>query len=246
MRAHVIFEVRYALGGPYTVQGTSPVDSPVDQGVERGPDGWPLVPASSWRGRVRAQLESVLRGLDVPVCHPPNPARTCPHDPEVLPRLHRHDRRFCPVCELFGSPWRPSRIAFTDLTHAAREGGEPPVSERINVAINRFLGTVEEERLFSYETAGFGSDEATRVLTGRVWGLMEKPQAGLLLLGLRLPTHLGGKKARGLGSIRQADIQVKVRQRPGGPAESVHSSELEDWIDTALAEVKALAAAPAV
>ena len=245
MHTHVVIEARYSIGGPYAVQGASRLGSAVDQGVERGPDGWPLVPASSWRGRVRAHLESLLRGLGVPVCHPPDPARTCPHDPEVLAQLQLHGRRFCPVCELFGSAWRPSRIAFTDLTHPGREG-EAPVTERVNVAINRVLGTVEEQRLFSYETAGFGSDAFTRVLTGQVWGVMDRSQVGLLVLGLRLPTHLGGKKARGLGLILGADVQVNLRSGSAGPAEPVGTAELNSWVDDALAEVRTLATAPAV
>lgn len=244
--SQVSMEVRYQLAGPYAVQGGGTYDPGVDQGVERAPDGWPLIPASSWRGRVRAHLESLLRGLGVPVCTPPNPARTCPHDGPVLARLHPHGRRFCPVCELFGSPWRPSRIVFTDLTHPQRGGQPEPIAARVNVAINRFLGAVEEQRLVAYEAAGYGADEASRVLAGRVSGCLEPSQAGLLLVALRLPTHLGGKKARGLGLIQQMRLQVTIQPAPAGPEEPVEASTIEAWIEQALEEVKPLAASAAL
>lgn len=238
MAWHLEIHVSYRLATSYAVQGSGAYGSNVDQQVVRGPDGWPLVPASSWRGRTRAHLESLLRGLGVPVCYPPDPAQTCPHNPEVLARLDQHGRRFCPVCDLFGSPWFPSRIRFTDLTHPRHRRGTPPVAERVNVAINRCLGSVEEQRLFSYETAG-GSEEAARTLEGRVVGNVDPVQVGLLLAALRLPTHLGGKKARGLGLIEAVTFPaVQVRTSDGSEVSQTQLAEqMATWINTALEEV---------
>ena len=241
MLRHLEVHVGYRLATPYAVQGYGPFGSLVDEQVERGADGWPLVPASSWRGRVRAHLESLLRGLGVPVCYPPNPAYTCPHHEITLTRLFPHDRRFCPVCELFGSPWFPSRVRFSDLTHPHSPSEPAPIAERVNVAISRLLGSAEEQRLFSYETAG-GGPNAGRLLQGVVVADIDEPQAGLLLLALRLPTHLGGKKARGLGLIQEVTFHIFTRSTDGSRAlETVDLKSMEEWIDQALEEVTQLA-----
>lgn len=244
MPALVELHVRYRLQTAYAIHGDSEHSSHVDRPVERGPDGWPLIPASSWRGRVRAQLESLLRALNVPVCYPPAPANTCPHDAAVLRRLRPYGRWFCPVCDLFGSAWHPSRVQFDDLVHLHRPRGTIAVAERVSVSINRSTGSAEEQHLTSFEAAG--GDEALHTLTGRVRGYLEPVQVGLLVTALRLPTHFGAEKARGLGLIGTLEIETTQRTHPWSSPAVVDEKTVESWVEQALEEVTRLAAPAAV
>src|SRR5437588_5721682 len=68
------------------------------------------IPASTLKGTHRAATEHIAAGVGLSICNPPTANRMC------------HPLRgtsACPVCRIFGSPWLPGRIYYTDLVSVA-------------------------------------------------------------------------------------------------------------------------------
>lgn len=165
----------------------------VDRCVEVDERGYPVIPASSLRGRVRAQLERLLEALGERVCQPPNPENMCPHSPPgELPNT------YCRACRIFGNAWRQTQVFFSDLKSTV----DIPTEQRTGIGINRFLNTVEEQRLFIIETVP-KSMQANNAPTfvGKVDGWLFCEDLAWLLVSLKTLTHLGGGKGRGLGRV---------------------------------------------
>jgi CRISPR/Cas system CSM-associated protein Csm3 (group 7 of RAMP superfamily) len=177
----------------------------VDRPVELDARGYPVIPASSLRGRLRAHLERLLRGLDLPACTPPNPERMCPH---AWGAGAGPAGDYCLACRIFGSPWRPAAVASGDLQLIDPEpNADLYRSERTSVGISRRLGTAQEELLFVLEatTARLGGRPLS--FEGTMNGRLTAEEAGWLLAAVPLVTHLGGSKARGLG-----ELSLRVRE----------------------------------
>jgi CRISPR/Cas system CSM-associated protein Csm3 (group 7 of RAMP superfamily) len=162
----------------------------VDRPLQVDHDGRPVLPGSSVRGRVRAQLERLLRGLGLPVCTPPRPERMCP----------RLRDEYCLACRIFGSPDLEAAVRVDDLRC---EGVDETLPQRTNVSLSRRLGTAQGERLFVSETTPWraGTDHAL-TFHGQLSGRAGRTELGWLLAAIRLVTHVGGSKARGLGRVR--------------------------------------------
>src|SRR4051812_1305051 len=70
------------------------------------PEGLPYIPATSIKGRLRDEVERLLRGQSLFVCHAPRPELMCrPVEGQTA----------CAVCTLFGSPWQEAQLYFADL-----------------------------------------------------------------------------------------------------------------------------------
>ncbi|HHY94137.1 MAG TPA: hypothetical protein GX513_03875 [Firmicutes bacterium] len=173
---------------PILVQGSGPGKGTADQ-IFFQRKGLAAIPGSSLRGAWRHALERLLRQLGEPVCNPPHPDSMCPHEDIGLPR-----GEFCMACSVFGSPWIASRLVITDL-YALQE--EPKSEEwlRYGVGVNRVTGTVSPGKLFVVQVP------YARRFEGSIRGELTMPQLGLLLAAVRLVTHLGSGRARGLGRV---------------------------------------------
>ncbi|GBC92724.1 hypothetical protein HRbin15_01201 [bacterium HR15] len=180
----------------------------VDRCVEVDARGEPFIPASSFRGRVRAHLERLLSALGHPVCQPPNPARMCPLE----------DGTFCLACQIFGNPSRQSAIHFSDLKPAQ---AVPELPVRVGIGINRDLQTVEAQRLFLLETVPVSDVE----FVGTVEGWLLSDQLGWLIGAIGLITHLGGNKARGLGRVQ---VEITRLLYPSPNTEIDHRALLKE------------------
>lgn len=204
MSALFRLDTEVVLKGMLHVAGLGRPRPLVDRCVAVDEHGVPYLPASSVRGRVRAHLERLLRARGLPVCAPPRPERMCPHA-----RLEGTEDGYCLACRLFGSPWRDAAVVCDDfrpepvaVAGTAEDGmWERTMVVRTSVGIGRKLGTVREERLFFTEAL-------PRVMAGeglRFAGTMEvraEPgELGWLVAAMRLVTHLGGQKGRGLGRV---------------------------------------------
>lgn len=197
MTDRIRIQLQAELRSPLHILGPGRVVALVDRPVELDAQGYPFIPASSIRGRLRVHLERLLRQVGQPVCTPPVANRMCPH---------ASNAGYCLACRVFGSPWRPAGVVNTDL----RLVSPPPVpdllrSERTAVAISRRLGTAQEQRLFTLETVEAGTSDARLVFAGEMVGRLTDEEAGWLLAAVPLVTHLGGSKARGLGDV---ELQV--------------------------------------
>lgn len=181
----------------------------VDRAIELDAQGFPLIPASSIRGRVRAHLERLLRAWGQPVCTPPAPERMCPHawgEDDEGPR-----GGYCQACRIFGSPWYPAAIINTDLRLVDSQRRASPEllrTERMSLGISRRLGTAQGERLFSTEATVRDLDARPLRFEGLISGRLTPIEAGWLLAGLQLVTHAGGNKARGLGELTLSAAEV--------------------------------------
>jgi CRISPR/Cas system CSM-associated protein Csm3 (group 7 of RAMP superfamily) len=171
----------------------------IDQALQVDPKGYPMIPASSVRGRVRAHLERLLKAMKEPVCTPPRPDRTCPHDPAIRTQLDKLDEPYCRACRIFGSVWRDAAIVFNNF-YLIRDGleKEETIADRTSVGISRRLASAQAERLFVRQTTAPG--QLLR-FTGKVEGWLPREELGWLLAAIRCVSHLGGGKARGLGRI---------------------------------------------
>jgi len=200
-------EVEATLRSDLHVAGVGRTVVLIDRCIERDAQGRALIPATSFKGRTRAHYERLLRALgdDLKGCKPPNPATMC-NDPADL----------CPVCQLFGSPMQQGRIEFTDLVPAERT--EP--TTRIGIGVNRKLNTVAEGRLFFYEAT---PAQANR-FQGQIRGWATEQEIALLLGALKLITHFGGQKARGLGRAEVKPTALHIRRN--GVWEAVNPSQL--------------------
>jgi len=193
MQAYSRFEmvVEVCLHSDLHIAGVGRAAALIDRCIETDVRGRPIIPGTAFKGRVRAHYERLLQalGFDLKGCKPPDPATMC-QDPANL----------CPVCSLFGSPVQQSRIEFSTLE---------PVSDtsdtlitRIGIGINRQLNTVAEGRLFFYEAAPCNE---LRV-RGAVRRWATEQEVALLAGAMKLITHFGGQKARGLG---RATVEIK-------------------------------------
>lgn len=212
-----------------------------DKVVVRNGLGEYILPGSQLRGVLRHACERLLRAMDVPVCHGPQPVAMCPHyeedDAEQLiglvsdPFDVNRTVRQCALCAIFGSPYFPSPIQFHDLVcdnpfrgNAAFPYTDPQDarlgagSVRPMVSLNRRRGVAEGKRLFFIETTPPQSQFTFANDTAVVGTLQSETQGKLLLAGLRTIIALGGSRSRGFGWVeidadaRFDDLQIK----PGG------------------------------
>lgn len=178
----------------------------VDRSVEVDEQGKPIIPASSFRGRVRAQVERLAVTLGEEICRAPRPEQICPHYGLA---------DYCRICRIFGSVWRLSSVMFTDLTLVTQlreEALERAFLLRTGVSINRRLGTAEAQRLFVTEMTAHQIEAEKLCFEGQIEGWLERPDLGLLIGGINTLTHIGGGKARGAGRVKIANLVLSFYQ----------------------------------
>lgn len=169
-----------------------------DRAMIKDHQGWPYIPASALKGRLRHAVEQVAAGLS---------ARVCVTHQDMCPQ----DGDFCPVCRIFGSPWLPGRLRFARLNLAGPqwlvgrlEEGKIRTTQRYGVALSRRRGVAEDALLYTTELLEPGTE---LVFNGRLVGDLEPPEVALVLAGLKLIPALGRGKTGGLGWFR---VEAKV------------------------------------
>lgn len=214
LRIHIQAELASALH----ILGPGRTGGLLDRPIELDAQGYPLIPASTMRGRLRTHLERLLVSLDQPVCTPPAPERMCPH----AWRTADPAEGFCMACRIFGSPWYEAGMISGDLLLDAKQRIAPGLlrTERTSVSISRRLQTAQVERLFSIETATQGLGTTSLRFAGVLSGRLERQEAGYLLAAIRMVTHAGGSKARGLGALRLTATTVEWWRERAWVAES--------------------------
>jgi len=107
---------------------------------------------------------------------------------------------YCPICEIFGSPWKESSLFFSDLLWEANDWKGINTGIRPGIAISRRRGVATEQKLFFVETSSPGAlPEFRGNITVK---LRDEKQIALLILGLNSIRGLGGGKSRGMGWCR--------------------------------------------
>ncbi len=161
----------------------------VDCPFRRDRDGWPFVPASSLKGRLRHECERLARALGYQVCHGPDPREMC----------RGAGNSVCPICRIWGSPWIAGNIYPADLVLERPPGlGEaaPPSDIRYNVSLSRHRRVAEDARLFTTELFLPGIP----LTFSGVWeARLSLRELVLVEAGLGAITALGRGKTGGLG-----------------------------------------------
>jgi CRISPR/Cas system CSM-associated protein Csm3 (group 7 of RAMP superfamily) len=154
--------------------------------------GLPMVPASSFKGRLRHTCKQLAEAMGQETCDDPVAEAMCQPG---------KSEEFCPICRLFGSPWRESRLTFTDLTlvepaFLAEAKLPPHTSLRYGVGLSRHRRVAQDQLLYTTETFLPGG---TVTLEGEINGRAEEEDLGLLVAGLENLLALGGGKTSGMG-----------------------------------------------
>lgn len=188
----------------------------VDRPFRRDGEGWPFIPASSLKGRLRHECERLARALGEDVCGGPAPDQ-----------MHR-GQEACAICTVFGAPWKSGHVYPANLTlqeptelRQARERDEKaPLAEiRYNVSLSRRRRVAEEARLFTTEIFVPGIP----LTFGGTWEAeLTLKELVLLEAGLGAITALGRGKSAGLGWCH---ISVKSKLWEDGERRPVTEAE---------------------
>lgn len=101
-------------------------------------NGQSVVPASSWKGVLRARAEYILRTVGVRACE--SSTQTCCE---------------CPTCELFGGtpPGGSDRMGNRSVLEFSDTAFDAVLQDRVHNAVDRFTGGAADKRLFTQRVA---------------------------------------------------------------------------------------------
>lgn len=214
----------------------------VDQTVIRDVRGYPYIPGSSLKGKMRSLLEWSTGRIKVG---------------ERVGDVHRCEERDCPVCRLFGSSAVEGRLAgptrvlvrdanpdqptreFMDLLE--QEYGLPKTEVKTENSINRIKGSVDyglrsQERVHPGATFDFEIVMSAFQVEG--CQVEDADMAKHLLESMRLleDSALGGGGSRGSGQVRfhvckapvlRSAAMYRSGEKPARPEELVLLSEFD-------------------
>lgn len=204
----------------------------IDKATVRDKEGKLIIPASTIKGKLRDECQRILVGLNpnIFVCMPPRAEAMCPQ-PFIDKKQHRV--RCCPICEIFGSPWDPCQLYFSDLI-VTSDDLKGLNSVKIGVSIDRHSRTAKEKSLYYLQTSPQGIEcafvNSANVSSGlTIHGeIKDKKQAALLYVGIQSLLNIGGSKSVGLGWLNEDKIaKFSLDGKPFQPSES----ELKEWKD---------------
>ena len=194
------------------------VGTPSDSPIVRTPDGRPFIPGSSFKGAFRSAVEKLTPATGLKSCRL-MAGQGCPGAQGEEQRAFNQERakenwsgetlfaqlqeKLCHTCKLFGSPYRASRIYFSDLL-PPDEGdlASRMIQIRDGVAIDRDSEKAVDRLKYDYEVVApaqtfqlqiFLEDPSPEDLALTSLGLFE------FISGL---AYLGGKRSRGLGNCQ--------------------------------------------
>jgi CRISPR/Cas system CSM-associated protein Csm3 (group 7 of RAMP superfamily) len=174
-----------------------------DRALIKDRDGWPFIPATTFKGCLRHAVERAARGAGRQVC-------------ATHRKMCRDPQQPCPACRIFGSPWIPGRLCFVDLTLQEPDAAyravhrHPRIEARYGVAINRRRGVASDALLYTTEVFRAGKP---LVFQGTLAGAIELADAAWLVAGLGLLTTLGRARSTGLGWLR-GEAAVRAGGQP--------------------------------
>lgn len=180
-----------------------------DLPVVRDAEGAPYIPGSSFKGVLRAYVESIIRSFAEDkkvVCNPVNQNEQCITKEEMETLKEKKNNQLiidnmCWVCTLFGSSWYASKLQIRDL-YVQEDLWFGQFQQRDGVAIDRDTETAVSGHLYDFEVvpAGTPFDFQAIVDNATDW------QLGMLYLGLSAfekgDLTIGGASSRGLGVIK--------------------------------------------
>lgn len=187
--------VTVTLKSPLSIGSGAQQGTLAQRGLLKDHTGWPYIPASTLKGRLRHAVEQIVSATD---------NRQTVLDPHAHRVRHANDI----VTHLFGAPWAPGQVVFADLhlsgppavmTYRRRRPAFPLTTQRTQVSINRRRGVAQDERLFSTELFWPG---IPLEFQGCLQGALSPADAAWLAAGLAWLPALGRSKSSGLGWIK--------------------------------------------
>ncbi len=169
----------------------------------------PVIPGSSFKGTLRANLEAVVRGLNFgkllwtcdTVAHTNEHKTCCVRDKEDWDKADVILNNLCDMCYLFGAPYFGARLFISDMVVAPDCWLPQMLGVRDGVAIDRETRTASGGKKYDFETVPPG----VRFKLDLVLDNPQDHEVGLLLRGFELYNEgfafLGGKTSRGTGRI---------------------------------------------
>jgi CRISPR/Cas system CSM-associated protein Csm3 (group 7 of RAMP superfamily) len=211
------FEVQLIFSTPPNIGSGGQEGTLADRGFIKARDGWPYIPATALKGRLRHAVERVARGLGEQVC-------------DTHHKMCRERAEACPVCRVFGSPWLPGPLHFADLTLSGptvlvelrKKQQHPQYARRYGVGINRRRRVAGDQLLYTTELFKPGVEVT---FAGTLHGPLSMEEAAWVVAGFNMLPHMGSAKSTGLGwltaevTVHQDGQAVKVdtlRQALGG------------------------------
>lgn len=179
----------------------------VDSLVLVDQDGFPYLPASSLKGRLRANLLSLVNTLEAELDYLNEVCVSEQKDKKICKNIDPTDN--CLICRLFGSAFTPGSLFFSDfklansevLEFIAAAGGIKNFTKHLKTIrsanrIDRRLKNTVPKALFDYEVTNHKYKYQGQI-TGSAY--LSDEELKLFKNSLKLITHLGAKKSRGLG-----------------------------------------------
>ncbi|MDD3581423.1 MAG: RAMP superfamily CRISPR-associated protein [Desulfobacca sp.] len=179
----------------------------LDHTAVRDAEGLPYIPASTLKGRLRSLCKRVALTLAATDPLYKNICQTLGNSEACKPAA---DNKPCVICQLFGSRFWPGALRFSDGRLSAEQRTELLLRQRVHpgrfdptlaqartqIRINRRRGGAEAKFLFCGETLPEPLAFTARI---NIIADLDAPAEELLGWGVRLLTHLGAQKSRGLG-----------------------------------------------
>lgn len=208
IRLEIEFETAWRIGS--NREG----EAGADLGVLRSPDGRPVLPGSSLKGKLRSTCERIAPHLGLTACCLDYTLSrvTCVSDvkDQEVRRSWKEvqgtekepawaQAHTCDVCKLFGSPAMGGRLALGDGRLVSAE--DPIVQVRDGVVIDRDAGSARDGLKYDYEVTQ--PDVSYRTdLDIEDPSDVERALLGAALLEWEDGVALGGATTRGLGRAR--------------------------------------------
>ncbi|MFN3361255.1 MAG: RAMP superfamily CRISPR-associated protein [Pseudanabaenaceae cyanobacterium] len=170
-----------------------------DKAIVRNARGQMIIPGSHLKGRLRHECEKIGTSLGWEIYYAPLPAFLCPDTSTCAQyKLDGYRGFHCPISQIFGDPFLPSRIIVDDLIC---ELGETEEVIRPGVTINRYLHTAEDRKLYYTETSPVAAELE---FIGQIHITKSAPlyTKALLISALRQIKNLGGSKSAGMGWVK--------------------------------------------
>ena len=204
---HIRIELEAHFATPFSI-GTGALGcTTADKPLLKDAEGVPYLPGSTLKGILRHEAEKIIRSLwsDEAVCRSPNPATMCPQNRPT-------EQPFCPICRVFGSPWLPSSLIFTDLKPGERLDRQVMKDTRLRfgVGISRHRRVAADDLLYTLEVASAAEGVP---LQGAIEGNLPdeewKRLLALVLAALRAINAIGGARSRGLGWVTLEAVSIE-------------------------------------
>ncbi|MCG3144837.1 MAG: hypothetical protein HONDAALG_02310 [Gammaproteobacteria bacterium] len=235
IRGQIISETGLHVGSGGSSLDPSASDSP----IIRDGAGRPFIPGSSFKGALRAHLESLVRGAERTNFRSCDPLAAPCITPEDIDKIKdnaeknaeaeakaRKDERLervikdqlltneilgqsCIVCRLFGSPWLASHAMIKDL-FVLPDWRLGRIERRDGVGIDRDTETARQGVKYDFDVVPASTRFGLEIIAENA----EDDLLGLLAIGLREMRQervsLGGKTTRGLGSVKLELSEVEI------------------------------------